>query len=110
MSALYVIRYSGDVGLGAAVLFIGKGTILGVDLGENTYRGTYTESNGKMEAQVSLTAGNAGASLVTGQVLSPGQTMVIAASLPIEPEGGPHRVWVGAGPVNLTFQKIGSVP
>ena len=69
MSALYTVRYMG----GAAVLIIGKGTILGIDVGEIRYRGGYTKKDAQLIAKVTMTAPKNGSMLVTGALLPGGQ-------------------------------------
>jgi hypothetical protein len=64
---VYKAEYSGDLGLGAAILFIKDGVIHGVDPGF-WYDGTYSEAADKFDAKFCMRAHGAPEQLVTGAV------------------------------------------
>lgn len=111
MSALYVMRYMGESSVGAGALYIGKSVILGVDTGDIRYNGTYTENAGRLRLQVTMTASANGSTLVTGDTLSAGQSLQIAADWPEDfANGAAQQILVGGRQVQVTFEKIGDIP
>ena len=56
MRALYVMNYLGSTGIGAGVLYIGNGQILGTDVGLSRYEGTYVEDGGRIRGTATITA------------------------------------------------------
>lgn len=112
LDALYVAHYTGggSLHLGAAALYIGKGIILGVDIGLNRYEGKYTLEDGTLKASINMTA-VADSPLVTGLTLKRGDTISISADLPEDFEEGVfYNVSVGDRPVQVVFDKIGKIP
>lgn len=111
MSALYVMRYLGQSGVGFGSLYIGRGVVVGADAGNGRYKGTYTEAGGQLKGTVMLSASAGGAILVTGQQLPPGQSIPIQIDLPADfASGAAQTVNVAGAPVQVTFEKIGDVP
>ena len=111
MSALYVMEYMGAAGLGAGVLYIGKGEILGADSGLLRYEGTYTEGGGRLIAEATITATRSGSSLVTGALLEPGHALPIRANWPTDfATGQALSATVGGMEVRVSLQKIGDIP
>lgn len=70
MSALYIMRYHGQQDQGMGAIYIGKGTIVGVDIGGGRYHGTFQDQGGRLRATVNLSMPQGG-TLVTGQQLQP---------------------------------------
>ena len=111
MSALYVMRYVGQAGQGAASLYIGRGVILGIDTGACVYRGTYTEQGGGLDGEVRIIAPETGGSLVTGGFLGPSQSIQVGAVLPPDFYNGTTQViFIGQKTVQVEFEKIGDLP
>ena len=55
MSALYVMRYVGGTGnTGVGAISIGEGAIVGVEVQNGRYHGTYTNHEGRVKATVTL--------------------------------------------------------
>ena len=67
MSALYTMQYHGVAGFGGGVVYIGRGKILGMDMTQAHYEGSYTEQRGYIRGTVTITAAGA---LVPGQPVS----------------------------------------
>ncbi len=111
MSALYAMRYLGQSGVGMGTLYIGKGVIVGVDVTNGRYSGTYTEEGGRMKATGTLSAPPGGATLVTGDQLPAGQSVPLTADWPANfADGSAQEIMVMGRPVQVTFEKIGDVP
>ncbi|MFN4311709.1 MAG: hypothetical protein ACK4FK_14085 [Ferrovibrio sp.] len=111
MSALYAMRYLGQTGVGMGSVYIGKGVIVGVDVANGRYHGTYKEENGRVKATLTLSAPPGGAVLVTGQQLPAGQAIPLTADWPANfANGAAQTVSVMGNPVQVTFEKIGDVP
>src|SRR4051812_33426508 len=109
MSGLYVMRYNGLADTGAGAIYIGKGKVVGVDIGGGEYHGTYTEAGGRIKASITFTVGDGG--LVTGQPVAKGTKIPIVADWPITfADGQLHPVMVSGRPVQVQFQKIGDIP
>ncbi len=111
MSSLYIMRYLGQTGLGVGTMYVGKGMILGADTGNGRYSGTYTESNGRLQGTVTLSATGDGAELVTGQRLPAGQSIPLQIDWPTNfADGNAQTVSVAGHPVQVTFEKLGDIP
>ena len=111
-SALYLMRYVGVGGQGAGVLYLGRGVLLGIDVGEIRYEGTYSESNGQLQVQATMarTSDSGSGGLVTGQPFKKGQTLSISATWPTKIDSGQREISIGGASVFLTFEKIGDLP
>jgi hypothetical protein len=112
MSALYTMRYAGQTGLsaGAGVLYIGRNVVVGVDVGDNRYKGSYTEESERIRVELTLSV-VADNSQVTGVTLNRGQTLPISADLPLDfANGTAHQIRVAGNPVSVVFEKIGDIP
>jgi hypothetical protein len=111
MSALYVMRYVGGTGnTGVGAIYIGKGTIVGVDVQNGRYHGTFTDHEGRVKATVTLSKAEGGP-LVTGMQVAPGTTVPLTADWPADfANGQPQQIMVQGRPVQVTFEKIGDVP
>ena len=113
MSALYTMRYAGQTGLsaGAGVLYIGRNVVVGVDVGDNRYKGSYTEESGQIRVELTLSVVADNSQLVTGVTLNRGQTLSISADLPLDfANGTAHQIRVAGNPVSVVFEKIGDIP
>ncbi|MDE0457063.1 MAG: hypothetical protein OXI15_07225 [Chromatiales bacterium] len=112
MSALYIMEYQGTGGsLGAGVLYIGRGRILGTDIGRSRYEGTYVERDGRVLAKARITAGRNSGFLVTGVTLPPGQSLPIEADWPLDfADGAIQSVKVDGATVHVSLEKIGDIP
>ena len=111
MSALYVMRYMGEFATGAGALYIGKGVVVGVDTGNIRYRGTYTQSEGRLRAEVTMTAAAGGSTLVTGATLAAGQPLQITADWPEDfANGTAQQISVGGRQIPVMFEKVGDIP
>jgi hypothetical protein len=110
MSALYVMRYSGQSSVGAGCIYVGKGIISGADAGGGYYDGSYTEQAGRIKGTVKLTAPK-GATLVTGQQLPPGAALPLTMDWPKDfGNGSPQTVLVSGHPVKVEFEKLKDIP
>jgi len=111
MSALYAMRYAGQADVGAGVLFIGKGVIVGADIGNLRYKGTYVESGGRIKGTAAMSAPPQGGRLVTGVAMSAGSTIQVTVDWPSDfANGQAQQIMVAGRPVQVTFEKIGDVP
>lgn len=110
MSALYAMRYLGRSDVGAGAIYIGRGKIVGIDIGGARYDGTYTEGAGRMKARVNMHV-PAGVVLVTGQQIPQPTTIPLAADWPLTfADGTAQQIMVAGLPVSVTFEKIGDIP
>lgn len=107
MGALYIVRYSGQASTGFASIYIGNGKIVGVDVGNGRYHGTYTEAAGRLKGTIQMTTGENGV-LVTGASFPRGTILTLNVDWPSDfANGTPQVVTVGGRPVQATFEKIG---
>ena len=113
MGSLYIMEYAGNTGVGGGVLYIGGGTILGADVGQIIYRGSYAEKNGRVIGKA-IMKGSTGAPsvLVTGDTLPAGVELPIDLDLPSAFADGrsPHSVSIAGRPVEVVFRNIGDIP
>jgi hypothetical protein len=65
MSAFYAMNYVGQTGTGGGAVYVGNGKIVGIDVANLLYNGTYTEAGGRLKGTVAMTA-PMGGTLVTG--------------------------------------------
>lgn len=110
MSAFYLMRFAGQLDRGEGAIYVGKGIVLGVDVGGLRYKGAYSDQGGRMKGSVTLTAPAGGGQLVTGQTMKPGQTVTLTIDWPSNFAGGQQQVSVNGRPVNVTFEKLGDIP
>ena len=111
MSALYAVKYSGQHGAGAGVFYIGKGIIVGIDVANTRYQGSYTENNSRLKGGITLTSPPGGASLVTGKVLAGGTVLRVTLDWPSDFANGQSQdIKVGGQSVSLMLEKIGDIP
>lgn len=110
MSALYAMRYLGGTGVGIGAVYIGKGTVVGLDAGGGRYSGQYQEAGGRVKGSVIL-------SMTTDGVLVTGQPIPAGTKLPIEfdwpsnfASGQPMQLNVAGKPVAVTLEKVGDIP
>lgn len=111
MSALYAMRYVGQSGLGVGAIYIGKGSIVGVDAANIRFSGTYTEDGGRIKASLQMTAPAGGSPLVTGGTLAEGQSVPLTADWPANfADGSSQAISVMGRQVQVSFEKIGDIP
>lgn len=111
MSALYVMRYLGRTGVGWGTVYVGRGTVLGADVADGRYKGTYVESGGRIKGNVALIIPPGGVLLVTGAQLPAGATVPLTIDWPLDfGNGQAQQVMVPGGQVQVTFEKLGDVP
>jgi hypothetical protein len=109
MSALYAMNFVGATGLGGGAVYVGKGKIVGIDMGNLRYNGTYTEQGGRLKGTVALSAPTGGI-LVTGAQLPAGGRLNLTLDWPANfSDGNPQALTVEGSPVHVTFEKIGDV-
>jgi hypothetical protein len=110
MSALYIMRYIGGTGAGFGAIYIGKGTIVCVDVQNGRYHGTYIEQGDRVRPTVTLSLPQGGV-LVTGSQVPPGTRITMTADWPANfADGQAQQIMVQGSPVQVTFEKIGDVP
>ena len=115
MKALYAMQYAGHESAGAGALYVGDGFVLGVDIGGCRYEGSYTESGGRLRGRATISAPHSGtATLVTGQVLQPGQSIPLDVDWPLVDgelaDGETRALSVAGREVLVTFEKVGDIP
>jgi hypothetical protein len=109
MSALYAMNYVGRTGTGGGAVYVGNGKIVGIDVGNLRYNGTYTEQNGRLKGTVALTAPTGG-TLVTGAALPAGSRLGLTLDWPVNfADGKPQAVTIEGNQVHVTFEKIGDI-
>jgi hypothetical protein len=109
MSALYAMNFVGQTGTGGGAVYVGKGKIVGIDVGNLRYNGTYTEQGGRLNGTVALTAPTGG-TLVTGAQLPAGSRLSLTLDWPANfSDGKPQAITVEGRPVHVTLEKIGDV-
>jgi hypothetical protein len=110
MSALYAMRYLGQAGVGVGAIFVGKGKIVGIDVGGGRYDGSYTEQGGRLKGTGTMTFPTGG-TLVTGQQAPQGTKIPLTVDWPSNfADGSAHPLTVQGRAVQVTFEKIGDVP
>lgn len=111
MSALYTVKYSGQHGAGGAVVYVGKGIIVGVDETNTRYEGNYTENSGRLKGGMTLTSPPGGASLVTGEVIPGGTKLRVTLDWPSDFANGQSQdLRLGGQSVYVMLEKIGDIP
>jgi hypothetical protein len=106
--ALYAMNFLGMTGTGGGAVYIGNGKILGIDVGNLRYNGTYTETAGRLKASVTMSAPT-GALLVTGAQLPAGSQLKATADWPINFADTPQQILIEGKPVHVSFEKIGDI-
>jgi hypothetical protein len=108
MKALYTMTYVGRDGHGGGAFYIGEGTIAGADVGGGRYQGNYTERDGRLYLEVTMTM-TIGGPLVTGQVIPAGTQLPMTADWPANFSGSPQRIMLAGHPVDVIFDKVGDI-
>jgi hypothetical protein len=109
MSAFYAMNFVGMTGTGGGAVYVGKGKIVGIDVGNLRYNGTYTEQGGRLKGTVALFAPTGG-TLVTGAQLPAGSRLGLTLDWPANfSDGKPQVLTVEGSPVHVVFEKIGDV-
>ena len=110
MSALYRMNYTGSHGGGFAVVYIGRGLILGMDQAKGHLRGTYVEEAGRLKGSITGTATEDNR-LASGQSMQAGESTEIKIDWSADfADGSPQPSWVMGDLVEVTFEKIGDIP
>jgi hypothetical protein len=110
MSALYRLNYTGSHSEGFAVVYIGRGLILGMDEGKGHLRGTYVEEAGRLKGAITGTATEANR-LASGQFMQAGESTEITIDWSSDfATGSPQPSYVMGDLVEVTFEKIGDIP
>lgn len=108
-AALYLMTFSGKADFGGGAIFIGNGKILGVDVGNLRYKGSYTEQAGRIKIAVTMSAPTGG-QLVTGAQLPAGSQLQLSGDWPVDFDNGqPQQVMVSGQPVQVIFEKIDNI-
>lgn len=103
------MRYQGVSGVGHGAMYIGKGTMVGVDVTGARYHGTYTDQGGALSGNVTLTS--ASSTLVTGQPVPAGTKVPITFQFSGNFANRHFKtVNVAGKPVQVAFDKIGDIP
>ena len=110
MRALYRLTYTGSHDEGFAVVYIGQGLILGMDVTGSRLRGTYSEENGRLRGSMTLTGDEEGLT-AGGQMMQAGQSAEMDIDWDADfAAAGPQQVILLGDPLQIEFQKIGDVP
>lgn len=111
MSALYVAKYQGSVGIGDAVLYIGYGTVMGAGVADARYQGTFTEQGSNIAGTVKMKV-PAGAQMVFVQAAGGKTEFDITFQWPTNfaTIGTPLPVTVEGQTVMVQLEQIGLVP
>ena len=109
MSALYLMQYQGAAGVGGGAIYIGKGKVVGVDVGGSKYDGTYAEANGRIKGTATMTAGTG--ALVTGAQVQPGTKIPLSIDWPSNfANGQAQPISVMGQQVHVKLEKVGDIP
>lgn len=107
MGALYAMNYVGQTGIGGGAVYIGDGKILGVDVGNIRYLGTYTVQGTRLRGTIALHAPTGG-TLVTGTELPAGSRIDLALDWSANlADGQPQPVVIEGKPTHVVLEKIG---
>ena len=99
MSALYKMQYLGQSSVGMGAVYVGKGIIVGTDVGGGQYAGTYTEQDDRISADIELSMPQGGI-LVTGNQIPPGTKIPMKANWPMTfADGQAQQIMVMGKPV-----------
>ncbi|WP_316228041.1 MULTISPECIES: hypothetical protein [unclassified Bradyrhizobium] len=109
MSALYAMNYVGSSGAGGGAIYVGNGKILGIDVGNLRYSGSYTQQGGRLKGNVDLYAPTGG-TLVTGTQVPPGTKWSLVFDWPTTfADGSPQPITLQGQAVHVVFDKIGDI-
>lgn len=109
MSALYAMNFAGVASTGAGAIYVGKGKIVGIDVGNLRYSGTYTEQGGRLKGTVDLYAPTGG-TLVTGVTVPAGGRWSLTLDWPANfSDGKPQAITIDGRPVQVVLEKIGDI-
>jgi hypothetical protein len=107
--ALYAMNYVGQTGTGGGAVYVGDGKIVGVDVGNLRYHGSYTEQSGRLKGTVALTAPTGG-TLVIGAQLPSGSQIALTIDWPAHfDDGKPQPIMIEGRPVHVIFEKVGDI-
>jgi hypothetical protein len=109
MSALYAMRFAGVADTGSGAIYIGKGKIVGIDVGNLRYSGRYIEEGGRLNGTVELYAPTGGL-LVTGVQVPAGSRWNVTFDWPANfSDGKPQPIMINGRPVQVVLEKIGDI-
>jgi len=109
MSALYAMHFVGKGGRGGGAVYVGNGKIVGIDVGNLRYTGTFTEQDGRLQGTVDLYAPTGG-TLVTGAQVPAGSRWSIALDWPADfADGSLQALVVQGSPVHVVFEKVADI-
>jgi hypothetical protein len=109
MSALYAMNYVDQTGTGGGAVYIGNGKIVGIDVGNVRYNGSYSEQGDRLRGTVSLYAPTGG-TLVTGAEVPAGSKLTLILDWPSNfSDGKPQPVTIEGRPVHVVMEKIGDI-
>jgi hypothetical protein len=107
--ALYAMNYVGQTGTGGGAVYVGNGKIVGIDVANLRYHGSYTEQAGRLTGAVTLTAPTGG-TLVTGAQLPAGSQLKLTVDWAANfSDGKPQAVSIEGRQVNVVLEKIGDI-
>lgn len=107
MGALYTMNYVGRAGTGGGAVYIGSGKVVGIDVGNIRYNGTYAEQGSRLKGTVALTAPTGG-TLVTGAQLPAGSRLTLTFDWSANfADGQPQAVYIEGQRVDVVLEKIG---
>ena len=94
------MNYVGQAGSGGGAVYIGEGKILGIDVGNIRYSGTYAQQGSRIRGTVALSAPNGGM-LVTGTELPAGSRIDLSLDWSADlsdgqASAGQHRRQIGS--------------
>jgi hypothetical protein len=109
MSALYAMNFVGQSGTGGGAIYIGSGKIVGIDVGNLRYSGTYVEAAGRVKGTVIMRAPTGG-QLVIGTQLPAGSQLSASVDWPANfADGQPQVILIEGKSVHVVFEKIGDI-
>jgi hypothetical protein len=110
MSAFYIMRLQGVTGASLGAAYIGRGAIIGADDGDRRYNGTYTEADGRLRGNITLSLPNGGTLVTSRTEMPPGISFAVTFDWPTDFAVGTQQVSVEGRPASVTFEKVGDVP
>ncbi|MGJ5075515.1 hypothetical protein [Bradyrhizobium oligotrophicum] len=109
MSALYAMHYVGSSSSGDGAIYVGNGKIVGIDVGNLRYSGSYSQQAGRLKGTVNLYAPVDG-TLVTGSKVPAGTQWSIKIDWPANfADGSPQPISIQGQTVHVVLEKVGDV-
>lgn len=93
---------------GQAIVFMGHGAVLGVDITNIYYKGIYKQVAGdRIRLEINMTATETAVQLVTGQPVFAGQKLQLTADWPLDfSQGNPQEILIDGHPVKVACKKV----